>query len=208
MDSPVEHWNEVYATRAVDDVSWYQDNPATSVRLLKAFSAPSDPIVDVGAGASTLVDVLVRDGWRDITVLDVSGTALDLVRHRIGPTNDVTFARGDIRHWEPGRSFRAWHDRAVFHFMVDDHDRQDYVELVRRAVEPGGVVVVATFALDGPATCSGLATARYDAHGLARAFGELFRLEHSEREEHVTPWGAVQPFTWVVLRQLTAVDQA
>ena len=79
MDSPVEHWNEVYATRAVDDVSWYQDNPATSVRLLKAFSAPSDPIVDVGAGASTLVDVLVRDGWRDITVLDVSGTALDLV---------------------------------------------------------------------------------------------------------------------------------
>ena len=204
--STASHWNNVYDTKAASDVSWYQGVPATSMRLIRGWAPSHDTIVDVGAGASTLVDWLVRERWSDVTVLDASSSAIELVRQRIGDAAGVTFVNADLRHWEPGHQFDVWHDRAVFHFLVEAADRDRYVSLVTRWIRPGGVLIVATFATDGPQYCSGLPTARYDAVDLESVFGDAFRLEHAEREEHSTPQGALQPFTWVVLRRVDSTD--
>ncbi|HVX23410.1 MAG TPA: class I SAM-dependent methyltransferase [Acidimicrobiales bacterium] len=205
MASAGAHWDAVYTTKATDDVSWFQSEPATSLDLLSRWAPPGGSIVDVGAGTSTLVDRLADAGSFDVTLVDVSAEALDVVRRRLDDrAGRVSFEVADIRSWVPTRTFDAWHDRAVFHFLVEPDDQQAYVRLASTAVAPGGVVVLATFAADGPATCSGLPTARYDADDLARLFAPAFVLEHHHREEHVTPWGAVQPFSWVVLRRAVA----
>lgn len=203
-----EHWDTVYGTKATDEVSWYQRQPTTSQRLLASASSPPGAVVDVGAGASTLVDGLLDAGWSDVTVLDVSPRALALVRERLrdrsdGPLREghppASFVVADVLTWQPGRTYDAWHDRAVFHFLVQPEQREQYVATASRAVRSGGILVLGTFAADGPTQCSGLPTSRYDADALAAVFAPGFTLEHSEREEHVTPGGAVQPFTWAVL---------
>jgi SAM-dependent methyltransferase len=200
-----EHWDAVYTAKGVEDLSWFQQEPVRSRRLLGEWAPPGGGIVDVGAGTSMLVDFLIDAGYPDVTVLDVSAAALDVVRARLGPRAcQVSFVVADIRSWKPGRTFGAWHDRAVFHFLVDSDDRRRYVNLAASAVAPGGVAVLATFADDGPTACSGLPTARYDADRLARLFSPSFALVDQDREEHVTPWGTVQPFTWVVLRRVTS----
>ena len=193
------HWDGVFRTKPADGVSWHQAEPATSLRLLAAYAPPPAAVLDVGAGAGTLPDRLLAGGWPDVTVLDVAPSALALVRDRLGDA--VSYVVADVTTWRPERTYGAWHDRAVFHFVTDPAARDAYAAVVAAAVAPGGVAVVATFAPDGPESCSGLPVTRYDADGLAAAFGEAFAPEHSEREEHVTPWGAVQPFTWVVLRR-------
>jgi len=199
MDGPADHWDAVYTTKATDDVSWFQSEPVTSLRLLRTWARPGGSVVDVGAGTSPLVDRLVEAGRDDVTLLDVSTEALDAVRRRLGDrAGAVRFAVADVRTWNPRRTFDVWHDRAVFHFLVDPADRQAYVDQASAAVAPGGMVVLATFAADGPTSCSGLPTARYDAAALTALFAPAFALEHAERQEHVTPWGTVQPFTWVV----------
>jgi len=176
--------------------------PATSVRLLGDWASPTGSVIDVGAGASTLVDLLLDAGRGDVSVLDISEAALMKVRDRLGGRSGaVTFVAADVRSWQPDRTCDAWHDRAVFHFLVDPADRDRYVAMVTRALAPGGVVVLATFAADGPTQCSGLPTGRYDPADLVRAFGPGFELLHAEREEHATPPGAIQPFSWVVLRR-------
>lgn len=216
--SAAEHWDTIYGTKATDEVSWYQRQPTTSHRLLTSVSSPSGAVIDVGAGASTLVDTLLDDGWSDVTALDVSAKALALVRDRVNVragdrafgqhhdlpcerTGPASFVVANVLSWQPERTYDAWHDRAVFHFLVEPEQRDQYVATASRAVRSGGVVVLGTFAADGPTQCSGLPTARYDADGLAAVFEPGFSLENSEREEHVTPGGAVQPFTWVVLRR-------
>jgi SAM-dependent methyltransferase len=205
---PVTHWERIYQTRPVDEVSWFQAKPATSLRLVEEASpGRGSSLVDVGGGASTLVDELVAEGFTDITVVDVSQRALDVVHERLG--GDVAAVRlvhGDVLTWEPDRSFGLWHDRAVFHFLTDPRDRERYVTLANAHVEPGGTLILATFAADGPTHCSGLPVSRYDALGLAAEFRDDFDLVHSEREEHVTPAGVVQPFTWVVLRRRPRSD--
>lgn len=159
-------------------------------------------MIDIGAGASTLVDALLDIGWEDVTVLDISETALTKVGNRLGQrAKAVTFVAADVRSWQPTRTFDAWHDRAVFHFLVEPADRDHYVAMATEAVPPGGVALLATFAADGPTECSGLPTSRYDTDQLVRAFGPSFALEHAERELHTTPFGTIQPFTWVVLRR-------
>lgn len=198
-----EHWEEIYATRAIDEVSWYQREPATSIRLVEA-SAPerSAAIVDVGSGASRLVDRLLADGYRVVTLVDVSIHALETVRARLGASSDrVTFVASDVLDWAPQHQYDVWHDRATFHFLTDDRDRARYVDLAARAVQPGGALIIATFAADGPTHCSGLPVLRHEAKDLAAAFGAAFTLASSEREEHVTPAGVLQPFTWVVLHR-------
>jgi len=198
------HWDTVYGTKATDEVSWYQRRPATSERLLASVSSPADAVIDVGAGASTLADSLLDAGWSDVTVLDVSPRALALVRDRLGPLDSASFIVADVLAWQPDRTYDAWHDRAVFHFLVQPEQRQQYAATASRAIRPGGALVLATFAEDGPTRCSGLPTSRYDADALAAVFAPDFTLEHSEREEHVTPGGAIQPFTWAVLRRADA----
>lgn len=193
------HWDEVYLSRSPDDVSWFEAEPATSLRLLSAHAPAGAALVDVGAGRSHLAERLVGAGSPDVTVLDVSAAALSAEQeHR--PAG-VTTVIGDVLEWHPPRRYGGWHDRAVFHFLTQPSDRDRYVEAAARAVAPGGVVVLATFAPDGPTQCSGLPTARWDAPGLAEVFARGFALEHEEREEHLTPVGAVQPLTWVVLRR-------
>jgi ubiquinone/menaquinone biosynthesis C-methylase UbiE len=196
-----EHWDGIFQTRRTEDVSWFQAVPATSLRLLQRWASRSGSVIDVGAGRSTLVDVLLESGWADVTVLDISDAALTEVRNRLGAeAKAVSFITADVRTWHPDRTYDAWHDRAVFHFLVKPVDRDRYVATATRTVTSGGVVVLATFAADGPTECSGLPTARYDPAELADAFGPAFALEHAEREEHTTPFDTMQPFSWVVLR--------
>ena len=199
-DDRAAHWDGVFTTKAADEVSWHQAEPATSLRLLAAAAPPPAAVVDVGAGAGVLPDRLLATGWTDVTVLDVSGAAVAAVRDRLGER--IAYVVTDLLAWAPPRGYDAWHDRAVFHFLVDTADRARYVDVAARAVRPGGVAVVATFAADGPTSCSGLPTARYDADALAAVFAPRFVAEASAREEHGTPFGTVQPFTWVVLRRV------
>lgn len=205
MSDPRAHWERVYTTKAAGEVSWFQSVPATSLRLVRQAAEPAAgpvSVLDVGAGASTLVDLLLANRITDVTVLDASQAALDLVAERLGElAGRVTRVCADLLGWSPVRTYTIWHDRAVFHFLTEEADRTGYVALATAAVEPGGALVIATFAADGPTSCSGLPTARYDAAELATQFTAAFVLEHAEREEHRTPSGGIQPFTWVVLRR-------
>ncbi|HEY5247050.1 MAG TPA: class I SAM-dependent methyltransferase [Dermatophilaceae bacterium] len=199
--SSEEHWEQVYRSRPSTEVSWFQAEPATSLRLIVSAAEGDSSVLDVGAGSSLLVDALVAGSFTDVTVLDVSEVALDRVRRRLGQSPAVTLVHADLLEWVAERTYDVWHDRAVFHFLRHPYERARYVELVEEAISPGGAVVVATFALDAPTHCSGLEVCRYDVQGLAAEFGSGFDLLHTEREEHVTPGGAIQPFTWAVLRR-------
>jgi SAM-dependent methyltransferase len=202
MEDAARHWDSVFATKATDEVSWFQAVPATSLRLMKRWASATGSVIDIGAGASTLVDSLVDGGWTDVSILDVSEAALMMVRNRLDRRADtVTFVNADVRSWHPNRTYDAWHDRAVFHFLVNPTDRDRYVATATQAIAPGGVLVLATFAADGPIECSGLPTSRYDTDELVHIFGSAFALEHAEREVHTTPFGSIQPFSWVVLRR-------
>jgi SAM-dependent methyltransferase len=195
------YWEQVYAEKGREDVSWYEETPATSARLILADGVP-DSVVDVGAGASTLPDVLLEAGVGHVTLVDLSLSALALTQARLDHlANRVDTVVGDVLAWTPDRAYDVWHDRAVFHFLTDAADRAAYVAVLRRALAPGGRVVVATFAEDGPEQCSGLPVCRYSAEELAGELGEGFDLVHAERVEHTTPWGTVQPFTALVLRR-------
>jgi SAM-dependent methyltransferase len=203
-DSRRAHWDGVYTSRPSDEVSWFEREPATSLRLVEAAAASrSASVVDVGAGTSSLVDHLVDDGFTDVTLLDVSPTALDAVRVRLGGrARAVTFVVGDVLAWEPAARYDVWHDRAVFHFLTDPPDRARYVATAAAAVRPGGLLVIGAFAADGPTHCSGLPVCGYAPEQLAETFGLAFVLVAHEREVHRTPSGAAQPFTWVVLRRV------
>jgi hypothetical protein len=201
--TPAEHWDAVYDRDDLSTLSWHQREPVVSLELIDALGVgPGEAVVDVGGGASRLAGRLLDRGFADVTVLDVAAGALEASRRRLGAhAGQVTWVREDVRSWRPGRRFGLWHDRALFHFFVDPDDRRRYVETLRSALEPGGAVVIATFALDGPETCSGLPVERYDAAGLASVPGPGFELVRSGREEHVTPGGRVQAFTWAALRR-------
>jgi SAM-dependent methyltransferase len=201
-DEPSAYWQRVHAAVDPVELSWYQREPALSLELLDALGvAPGDAVVDVGAGSSPLVDRLVERGFDDVTVLDVAEAALAVARARLGARADaVAWVHADVREWRPARRYDAWHDRALFHFLVDKADRRRYVETLRHALRTGGAVVIATFAPDGPPTCSGLAVARYDVDGLAAALAPGLEPAAARREEHVTPAGRVQPFSWAAFR--------
>jgi SAM-dependent methyltransferase len=199
------HWEQVY--RAGGAHSWDQAEPTVSLRLLEACGAgPSSSVVDVGGGDGALAAALTRRGVTDLTVLDISGSGLAAGRTLVGPAADtVEWVVADVRSWRPGRTFDVWHDRAVFHFLVEPGDRAGYGAAMRAGTGPGGLAVVGTFAADGPPSCSGLPVARYDAVALTDALraasGVGWLPECTTTEEHHTPAGAVQPFTWVALRR-------
>ncbi len=197
-----QHWDAVYATKPADTVSWFQEWPDTSLRLLTPAGDPAGAVIDVGAGRSPLAGALLTTGWSDVTVLDVSAQALEQVVGHLAEHRDaLTVTVADLLTWTPPRAYQLWHDRAVFHFLVDPADRDRYLATARRAVAPRGALVLGTFGPDGPTSCSGLPTARYDAPTLAGQFAPDFALEHFESEQHTTPAGVAQPFTWVVLRR-------
>jgi len=185
--------------KRVDDVSWFQATPSISLELIgRAAPNVSARVIDVGGGASTLVDGLLERGYTDITVLDVSDTALAKVRARLGDAaSRVRWLSSDALTVElPDAHYDVWHDRAVFHFLIDRVDRDTYMTQVRRAVRPGGYVLIATFAEDGPMTCSGLPVARYSAESLRAEFDGGFELVENVHEQHRTPSGSLQPFVY------------
>jgi len=198
-----EHWERVYATRSTSDVSWYEREPSTSLRLIRRVAAATkSSVIDVGGGASLLVDGLLARGFGDVTVLDVSQHALDEVEKRLGErARNATLVCRDVVTWEPDRRYDIWHDRALLHFLKDPTDRDLYVELAERTVRDDGALIIGTFADDGPTQCSGLPVLRYAPAELARVFSTSFTLVAHEREEHTTPAGVIQPFTWAVLRR-------
>jgi SAM-dependent methyltransferase len=197
------HWETVYATKAENEVSWFQDNPAPSLEAIALTGAtPASVIIDVGGGASRLVDHLLALGFVDVTVLDLSAAALHTAKARLGtPAAKVRWLVADVTAWEPTASYDVWHDRAAFHFLTGENDRAAYVARLERALKPGGHAIIATFALDGPERCSGLPVMRYDAETLGRTLGPAFTLVHAGRHEHATPWDARQVFQFSVFRR-------
>src|SRR4051812_19892907 len=184
--SDKSHWETIYETRSADSVSWFQPEATRSLALIRAVAADlASPIIDVGGGASVLVDELLAAGYRDLTVMDIAGPALDLARARLGRDGDgVHWLEADVRTAAlPTARYALWHDRAVFHFLTEPSDRAAYIAQVERAVRPRGHVIVATFAEDGPTRCSGLPVVRYSPLGLHGVFGAQFDLLGSQREE-------------------------
>jgi ubiquinone/menaquinone biosynthesis C-methylase UbiE len=199
-DSSPEHWERRYQTAGATGVPWYQEHAATSIALMDAVGRmPEWAVLDVGGGASRLVDDLLASGQRDVTVLDVSATALNLARGRLDDPPEVTWIAADLLTWRPDRQRDLWHDRAVLHFLVDEAERATYVAQLRRAVRTGGAFVIGTFAEDGPTRCSGLPVRRYAASDLVDLLGEVTVTE-TRQDVHSTPAGAAQPFTWVAGR--------
>lgn len=197
------HWQHVYVTKAATDVSWYQETPAPSLELIERVCAsPLSGIIDIGGGASVLVDHLLSAGYRDLTVLDLSAASLAAARVRLGKQADrVEWVVGDVTTWRPERSYDLWHDRATFHFLVDEKDQAAYVERLRLALGKGGHAIIGTFAPDGPEKCSGLPVRRHDAASLGAVLGQGFELVDSLRHDHVTPWGATQRFQFSTFRR-------
>ena len=190
------HWQNVYETKAENEVSWYQESPVPSLDLIAATGLPGDAaIIDVGAGASRLVDSLLEKGFRQIAILDLSAKALEQTKKRLGRRADgIDWIAADITTWEPSRTYDLWHDRAALHFLTDPADRDAYVVRLKKALRPGGHVIIATFAPDGPERCSGLPIIRYDPETLARTLGPGFELVESRRHDHLTPGGNTQRF--------------
>ena len=203
VDDVQAHWDEVWRDRDPAEVSWFQPDPDRSRRLVTTHCPDrSAPVVDVGGGASRLVDALLADGYRDVTVLDIAEAALDRARHRLGTAaKRVTWVVADVTTWEPDHAVALWHDRAVLHFLTEDTDRRRYVERLTAAVRPGGHAIIATFATDGPEQCSGLPVRRHDPDDLARTVGRAFVPVTFEREVHTTPWDTQQAFTVGVFRR-------
>lgn len=194
------YWDQVYDRVGSDRVSWYQADAAISASLIAA-AGPVGSVVDIGGGASVLVDELLAAGVRDVTVLDLSPHALDVARRRLGPRAErVRWLSQDVRTWRPDRRFDLWHDRAVFHFLTDPADRDAYRSVLREALDPDGYLVIGVFAVDGPTHCSGLPVSRYSPDTLAAQFADLDVVE-ARRVEHVTPGDTIQPFTWLLLRR-------
>lgn len=198
-----EHWERVYTTKSVERVSWYQAHAEQSLRMIRGTGAPKTAaIIDVGGGASTLVDDLLDDGYARITVLDISSAALAVARERLGDrAGRVTWIEADITTAQlPRQHFAIWHDRAVFHFLTSPADRRAYVQVVTRSVQPGGHVIVAAFSDEGPLQCSGLDVMRYGSEQLHDEFGSTFELVESFRESHRTPAGTIQEFVYCYCR--------
>ena len=199
------HWEAVYTTKSVERVSWYQPHADKSMDLIGASALPRTAhIVDVGGGASTLVDDLLADGYSQLTVLDLSAAALAESQRRLGPLAErVQWTVADITMAEfTPHSVDLWHDRAVFHFLTTAEERAAYVRQVLRAVKPGGHVIVATFGANGPLQCSGLPVMRYEADGLHAEFGEAFALLSHDEQVHHTPFGTDQQFIYCMCRLL------
>jgi SAM-dependent methyltransferase len=194
-----EHWENVYRTKDFDAVSWYAPHLGESLRLIRQLAPDKTAaVVDIGAGESTLVDDLLHHHYLDLSVIDISVTAIDFSKQRLGAlAEQVGWHVGDITQYDFGsKKFDLWHDRAVFHFLTDPAARQAYIELVRRSVKPGGYVLMATFGPNGPLKCSGLDVVRYDAQSLDNEFGEGFSLQGDELTMHHTPMGTDQQFLY------------
>lgn len=208
MSEPADHWNQAYR-QGETTRSWFEVTPAESLRLLdRAGVTADDSVIDVGGGASRFVDALLERGHRDVAVLDVSTEGMAYAQRRVEAWGKrlegvrVEWLIEDVRAWRPHRRWSVWHDRAVLHFMADPADRAGHLAALSAAVDAGGIAVLGCFAPDGPEQCSGLPVARYSPAQLGELLGEGWTRVGEDREEHLTPVGVVQPFTWAIFRRL------
>jgi len=192
------HWERVYRTKSPLEVSWYQKQPVLSLKLINDANLPLDAaIIDVGGGASTLVDCLLKKGYSRLAVLDISTKALAYSKERLGKkAAEVEWYPTDIVDFKPPHLFSLWHDRAVFHFLTDLKDRRQYLRVMKQSLKPSGQVIMASFAVNGPKKCSGLNVVQYDSERMLTELGENFSLVEEKAETHVTPGGAEQKFSW------------
>ena len=202
-ESRQSHWQNVYTKKGENEVSWFQENPAPSLELIAQVGATStSAIIDIGGGASRLVDNLVELDFENITVLDLSEAALEAAKDRLGGrAARVQWIVADATVWEPREAYDIWHDRAAFHFLTEERDRAAYIARLEGALKVGGHAIIATFALDGPERCSGLAVVRYDPVSLGQTLGRTFQLVDTRRHAHATPWGSNQSFQFSVFRR-------
>ncbi len=197
------HWNRVYETKQPDAVSWYQRSPERSLAYIRRFTTTSHRVIDVGGGASTLVDALLDAGYKQPVVLDVSAVGLEHAKKRLGDRATlVEWTVADVTKSPPLAPVDLWHDRAVLHFLTESSDQAAYAALASRTVRSGGHAVIATFAPEGPEKCSGLIVQRHDGASVARLLEPAFKLIDEDREVHRTPAGVEQRFWWAVLRRL------
>lgn len=203
MDSK-QHWEKVYTSKDATEVSWFQEHAQLSLKLIRDTNTPtSASIIDVGGGASTLVDDLIAHDYPHVTVLDLSEAAMATARARLGAhAGSIQWLQADILAARlPAHAYDVWHDRAVFHFLTSKDERRAYAQKVLQSVKPGGLVIIATFAEDGPTQCSGLPVMRYSANELHSEFGESFQLLGHEKQSHHTPTGNEQKFVYCCFRK-------
>lgn len=199
-----QHWEAVYASKPDSELSWFQRVPTISRSLIERLRPSPRSAIDVGGGQSSLASELLRLGVGDVTVLDISASAIARAKERLGPdASRIRWRVGDALE-ERDLLVDLWHDRAVFHFLIDEADRRRYKDVASRSVTRGGHAILATFAPTGPEKCSGFSVRRYDADALAAEFAPEFALVDSATETHATPWGKAQDFTYVALRRLDA----
>ncbi|MDB4409784.1 class I SAM-dependent methyltransferase [Gammaproteobacteria bacterium] len=193
-----EHWQKLYAENGPDSVSWYQSHPQHSLALIEDTGiGGSASIIDIGGGAATLVDYLLKAGYRDITVLDIARAAIQQAQQRLGDQSQrVTWVEDDITRNSPTRQFDIWHDRAVFHYLTVEHDRSCYLDVLQKTLKPHGQAIIATFSEYGPDQCSGLEVVRYSPQTLQQALGNQLQLLETITDEHHTPDGGVQQFVY------------
>ena len=198
MSDRKSHWEKVYGNNSPDKVSWYQNDPALSLQLIRKTQVALDaPIIDVGGGASRLVDKLSEEGYTNVGVLDVSAKALAQAKDRLADMAcGVKWYEEDVTEFSPPHRFWVWHDRAVFHFLTTKADRDKYISVLKQSLEPGGHLIIMTFAIDGPTKCSGLDIAQYDADKLMAELGQGFKLIETGHEVHITPAGKQQKFAY------------
>jgi trans-aconitate methyltransferase len=200
----IDHWNEVYTKKSEDELSWHQNDPSVSLDLMKmADLTTTSTIIDIGAGTSRLLERLVDLGLNDLSALDLSESALSAAQVRLGErSRSVKWIVADITRWEPPQTYDIWHDRAVFHFLVNSEDQIAYIQRLSQSVALGGHAIIATFASDGPAKCSGLPVVRYSPASLADTLGADFSLLSQQSYLHHTPWGSEQPFQYSLFRKV------
>ena len=196
------HWEQVYSKKQSTEVSWYQQHPERSLELIKATGlAPSASIIDIGGGASTLVDFLLESGYKHLSVLDISHAAIEQAKSRLGRSkikwaDKVEWLEQDITEFKTDRYFDVWHDRAVFHFLTDEKDRTRYVHAMMSVLNIGAFVIIAAFDVNGPKKCSGLEVMHYSPEKMSAVLGSSFQLIETSTETHVTPSGASQSFVY------------
>ncbi len=197
------HWENIYKNKISMEMSWYQEEPTLSLQLIRKIQLAHDaPIIDVGGGASLLVDYLCKEGYTNVSVLDVSAKALATARDRLGAdASKIEWLQKDVTQFVPPHQFSLWHDRAVFHFLTEKSDRENYLKVLNRALEPNGHIIIATFAIGGPTKCSGLDIVQYDAEKLMAVLGTGFELVEDRTEIHITPASEEQKFAYFRLNR-------
>lgn len=197
------HWETVYGNKTESELSWHQEEPSLSFELMQmAGMTAASSVIDIGGGTSRIVDGLIGKGLVDISVLDLSENAIAASQHRLGAeSGKVTWINSDVTRWRPGRVFDIWHDRAVFHFLIDPIDREAYKQRLADSLAPQGHAIIASFALDGPEKCSGLPVMRYSPETLSEALGDGFMLLAHRSHLHQTPWGNPQSFQYSLFRK-------